>query len=150
MCRLHVFVVAMVSSQQGRCGQLQKWPWLFNFPIYYFPTPGIWAGFISFFGQFSSVQSLRRVQLFVTPWTAAYQASLSISNSWGLLKLMSIESLMPSNYATILSPSPPTFNLWKTVCSKSEGVTFPSQDSRNLKHFYFFSGFLWPSCNQTH
>ena len=105
MCRLHGFMVAMVSNQQGRCGQLQKWPWLFNFPIYYFPTPGIWAGFISYFGQFSSVQSLSRVQLFVTPWTAAYQASLSISNSWGLLKLMSIESVMPSNYATILSPS---------------------------------------------
>ena len=115
------------------------------FPIYYFSylyTPGIWAGFISYFGQFSSVQSLSHVQLFVTPWTAAYQASLSISNSWGLLKLMSIESVMLSNYATILSLFPPTFSLWKTVCSKSEGVTFPSQDSRNLKHFYFFSGFL--------
>ena len=45
-----------------------------------------------------SVQSLSRVQLFVTPWTAARQASLSITNSWSLLKLMSIESVMPSNH----------------------------------------------------
>ena len=46
----------------------------------------------------SSVQSLSHVQLFVTPWTAACQASLSITNSWNLLKLMSIESVMPSNH----------------------------------------------------
>ena len=47
---------------------------------------------------FSSVQSLIRVQLFSTPWTAAHQASLSITNSQSLLKLMSIESVMPSNH----------------------------------------------------
>ena len=45
----------------------------------------------------SSVQSLSHVQLFVTPWTAALEASLSITNSWSLLKLMSIELVMPSN-----------------------------------------------------
>ena len=45
-----------------------------------------------------SVQSLSHVQLFATPWTAAHQASLSITNSWSLLKLMSIESVMPSNH----------------------------------------------------
>ena len=43
-----------------------------------------------------SVQSLSHVQLFVTPWTAARQASLSITNSWSLLKLMSIEEVMPA------------------------------------------------------
>jgi len=48
--------------------------------------------------QFSSVQSLSCLQLFVTPWTAAYQASLSITNTWSLLKLMCIESVMPSNH----------------------------------------------------
>ena len=52
--------------------------------------------------QFSSVQSPSRVWLFVTPWTPACQASLSIINSWSLLKLMSIESVMPSNHLTIL------------------------------------------------
>ena len=48
--------------------------------------------------QFNSVQSLSRVQLSGTPWTAAHQASLSITNSQSLLKLMSIESVMPSNH----------------------------------------------------
>ena len=48
--------------------------------------------------SFSSAQSLSRVRLFVTPWTAACQASLSITNSQSLLKLMSIKSVMPSNY----------------------------------------------------
>ena len=46
----------------------------------------------------SSVQSLSSVRLIVTPWIAAHQASLSITNSWSLLKLMSIESVMPSNH----------------------------------------------------
>ena len=48
--------------------------------------------------QFSSVQLLSYVWLFVTPWTPALQASLSITNSWSLLKLMSIELVMPSNH----------------------------------------------------
>ena len=48
--------------------------------------------------HFSSVQSLSCVQLFATTWTAAHQDSLSITNSWSLLKLMSIESVMPSNH----------------------------------------------------
>ena len=52
----------------------------------------------------SSVQSLSGVQLFVTPWTAAHQASLSITNSWSLLKFMSIESVMPSSYLTLFHP----------------------------------------------
>ena len=47
--------------------------------------------------QFSSVQSLSRVRLFTTPWTSARQASLSITNSRSLLKLMSIVSVKPSN-----------------------------------------------------
>ena len=47
---------------------------------------------------FSSVQSLNHVQLFVTPWTAAHQASLSITNKWSLLKLNSVESVMASNH----------------------------------------------------
>ena len=51
--------------------------------------------------QFSSVQSLSCVQLFSTPWTAACQASLSITNSQSLLRLMSIELMMPSNRLTL-------------------------------------------------
>ena len=51
-----------------------------------------------------SVQLLSCVRLFVTPWTAARQASLSITNSWRLLKLMCIESVMPSNYLILCRP----------------------------------------------
>ena len=54
--------------------------------------------------QFSSAQSLSRVRLFVTPWTTAHQASLSITNSWSLPKLMSIESVMPSNHLILCRP----------------------------------------------
>ena len=54
--------------------------------------------------QFSSVQSFSHIQLFVTPWTAARQASLSITNSRSLLKLMSIELVMPSNHLILCHP----------------------------------------------
>ena len=53
---------------------------------------------------FSSVQSLSRVRLFVIPWTAAHQASLSITNSRSLPKLMSIERVMPSNHLILCCP----------------------------------------------
>ena len=49
-------------------------------------------------GAYCSVQSLNRVHLVVTPWTAAHQASLSITNSWSLPKLMAIKSVMLSNH----------------------------------------------------
>ena len=52
----------------------------------------------------SAVQSLSRVWFFVTQWTAAYQASLSTTNSQSLLKLMSIESVMPSNHLIVYHP----------------------------------------------
>ena len=54
--------------------------------------------------QFSSVQWLSHVRLIATLWTAACQASLSITNSWNLLKLMSIESVMPSNHLIFYRP----------------------------------------------
>ena len=54
--------------------------------------------------QFSSVHSLSCIQHFVTPWTAAHQASLSITNSWSLLKLIFIESVMPSNHLILCRP----------------------------------------------
>ena len=52
----------------------------------------------------SSVQLLSHVQLFVTPWTAAHQASLSVTSSQSLLKLMSIESVMTSNHLILYHP----------------------------------------------
>ena len=64
---------------------------LFSYPLSIFENISL----------FSSVQSLSRVRLFATLWTAALQASLSITNSRSLLKLMSIESVMPSNHLII-------------------------------------------------
>ena len=63
---------------------------------------GMFIGFE--FSEFSSVHLLSHVRLFVSPWTAARQASLSIANSLSLLKLMSIESVMPSNHLILWRP----------------------------------------------
>ena len=74
-----------------------------------------------------SVQSFSRVQLFATPWITARQASLSITNSWSLLKLMSIKSVMPSSPLTLcrplllLPPIPPSIRLFSnelTLCMR--------------------------------
>ena len=68
--------------------------------------------------QFSSVQSLSRVRLFATPWIAACQASLSITNSWSSRRLMSIESVMPSGHLILcrplllLPPIPPSIRVF--------------------------------------
>ena len=68
--------------------------------------------------QFSSVQSLSHVRLFVTPWITARQASLSITNSWSSLRLMSIESVMPSSHLILccplflLPPVPPSIRVF--------------------------------------
>ena len=70
--------------------------------------------------QFSSVQSLSRVRLFATPWIAACQASLSITNSRSLLRLMSIESVMPSSHLILccplllLPPIPPSIRVFSS------------------------------------
>ena len=71
--------------------------------------------------QFSSVQSLSHVRLFVTPWTAAHQASLSITNSQSLLKFISIELVMPSNYFILCRPFllPSIFPSIRVFSSKS-------------------------------
>ena len=82
--------------------------------------------------QFSSVQLLNHVRLFATPWTAARQASRPITNSWSFLKLMSIESVMPSNHR----PRP---------CAKSGYMdTFiillvPPPTSRGRSHHPYFT-----------
>ena len=68
--------------------------------------------------QFGSVQSLSRVWLFATPWIAARQASLSITNSWSSLRLMSIESVIPSSHLILchplllLPPIPPSIRVF--------------------------------------
>ena len=91
----HPWASPVESSEVPR----QVWP--STYPL----NAGVHCPFI----VISSVQ-FSRVQLSVTPWTAACQASLSITNSWSLLKLMATESVMPSNHP-LLTLSPPTFNL---------------------------------------
>ena len=76
----------------------------------------------------SSVQPLSRVQLFVTPWTAARQASLSITNSQSLLKLMFIELVMPSN----------NLILWHPLLLPSS--VFPTSRSSPLSQFFASDG----------
>ena len=100
--------------------------------------------------QFSSVQSLSRVRLFVTPWTAALQASLSITDSQSLLKLMSIELVMPSSHLILcrplllLPPIPPSIRVvsnestlhmrWPKYCSFSFSI-IPSKEISGLISF---------------
>ena len=100
--------------------------------------------------KFSSVQLLRHVQLFATPWTAACQASLSITNSQSLIKLMSIESVMPSNHLILCCPlllSPSIFPSirvfsnesalhirWPKYCSFSFSIS-PSNEYSGLISF---------------
>ena len=79
---------------------------------------GICLQWISLSLNFSSVQSLSRVQLFTTPWITARQASLSITNSQSLLKLMPVESMMPSSHLIfcypllLLPPIPPSIRVF--------------------------------------
>ena len=78
--------------------------------------------------KFSSVQLIRRVQLFATPWIAAHQAFLSISNPQSLLKLMSIELVMPSNHLILCIPF--------SSCLKS----FPASGSFQVSQFFASGG----------
>ena len=100
--------------------------------------------------QFSSVQSLSRVRLFVTPWIAARQASLSITNSQSSLRLTSIESVMPSSHLILchplflLPPIPPSIRIfsnestlcmrWPKYCSFSFSI-IPSKEHPGLISF---------------
>ena len=79
----------------------------------------------------SSVQSLSHVQLFATPWTAACQASLSITNSWSLLKLMSIELVMPSNHLILCHPLLPLPSIFPST------RVFSNESALHIR---------WPKC----
>ena len=85
--------------------------------------------FINFFIPFS-VQLLNHVQPFATPWTAARQASLSITNSWSLLKLMSTESVMPSNHLILCCPLLLLLSIFPSlrVCSNRSVLPMNIQD----------------------
>ena len=76
----------------------------------------------------SSLQLLSHVQLFTTPWTAARQASLSITNSWSLLKFMSIELVIPSNHLILCHPlllPPSIFPSIKVFLNESVHIRWP-------------------------
>ena len=88
----------------------------------------LWEELSPFLVVFCSVQSLSDVQLFATPWTAARQASLSITNSWSLLKFMSIESVVPSTISSSLALF--------SFCLQS----FPSSGSFPMSQFFTSGG----------
>ena len=79
--------------------------------LYHFKL-GYWGCFAV---EFSSVHLLSHVRLFVTPWTAARQASLSITNSQNLLRLMSIESVMPSNHLILCHLLPLPLSIFPSI-----------------------------------
>ena len=91
--------------------------------------------------KFSSFQSVSCVWLFATPWTAACQASLSITNSQSLLKLMSIESVMPSNHLILCCP---LLLLPWIFCSIR---VFPSESALRMRwpNYWSFSFSISPS-----
>ena len=70
----------------------------------------------------SSVQSISLVRLFATPWTTACQASLSITNTWSLLKLMSIESVMPSSHLILNCPLLLLPSIFPSFASGSQSI----------------------------
>ena len=108
--------------------QIADWSWAQPWSAKSSPYADMWArindwiSFKTFYFElllnFSSVQSLSRVWLFVTSWITARQAFLSITNSWSLPKLMSIESMMPSSHLTLchplllLPPIPPSIRVF--------------------------------------
>ena len=96
--------------------------------------------------QFSLVQSLSRIWLFAIPWTVACQASLSITNSWSLLKLMSIESVMPSSHLILCHPLlllPSIFPSIKVFSSESVlCIRWPKYWSFSISPSYEYSGLI--------
>ena len=91
----------------------------------------------------SSVQSLSHVRLFATPWIAAHQASLSITNSWSLLKFMSITSAMPSNHLILCQP----LLLWLSIFPSIRVFSNGSALRIRWPEYWSFSFSIIPSKN---
>ena len=93
---LYLFPESESQTEASRMGTFATW----DQELFILVSP--WSRHLMF--CFSSVQSLSHVWLFVTPWTTARQASLSITNSWSLPKLMSTELVIPSNQLILCRP----------------------------------------------
>ena len=107
-CSLLLFGFLLSSLSAGIWQKPQLDRWLTISSLGFFPS-SLYTAQWSFYAIkliifAPSVQLLSRVRLFVTPWTATRQASLSTTNSWNLLKFMSIESVMPSNHCILCRP----------------------------------------------
>ena len=96
--------------------------------------------------QFSSVQSLSHVKLFAIPWTAACQASLSITNSWSLLTLMSIESVMPSNHLILCHPLFLLPSIFPSIWVFSMSQFFTSAQVLVTTNFSYLCSLPFPEC----
>ena len=107
--------------------------WSYLYYLFWHLYPSDW--------KFSSVQSLSHVRLFVTPWIAARQASLSITNSRSSLKLMSIESVMPSSYIILCHP----FLLLLSIFPRIRGFSNESVLRIRWPKYWSFSFSISPS-----
>ena len=96
--------------------------------------------------QFSSVQSLSCIQLFATPWTEAREDSLSIINSWSLLRLMPTESVMPSNHLIFCRPLLLLSSVFPSI------KVFPNESALCMRwpKYWSFSFSISPSNEYTH
>ena len=112
----------------------------------------LWSIFINIFHSF---QSLSCVQLFVTPWTAACQASLSITNSRSLLKLMSIELVMPSNNLSSVIhfsscpqylPASVSFQMSQLFASGGQSIGVSASKSLLQMNTKYWSPLGWTGC----
>ena len=100
----HNWATEHMLTQTHVCKTLKNFYCSWFTMLCYFLVYAKWISYTHIHSFFSSVQSLIRVRLFAIPWTAAHQASLSINNSCNLLKLMSIELVMPSNHLILCHP----------------------------------------------
>ena len=101
--------------------------------------------------EISSVQSLSRVPLFTTPWIAARQASLSITNSRSSLKLVSIESVMPSSHLILCRPPSPSAPNSSQHQGLSQWVNSSHEVAKVLEfqlQHQFFQWTFWDICTQ--
>ena len=127
--------------------QIRKWDWI-NLKSICIPKRNP-QGKARIILKISSVQLLSHVWLFATPWTAACQASLSITISWNLLKLISIDLVMPSNHLILCCPLlfPPSIFLSIRVFSHESVLSNESVLHIRLSKYWSFSFSINPSNN---